>query len=873
MESSKGKRKRKREKLTCLVCNRSFDDDYRNEHNKKYHDDLLKAGKSISYKVAGAPANPFVLAAQIHKEKVSQTKNDPESSGAPLETLTVSAGESVAEKDSQPSKSHNVDTAVLSSKASGSESDKSHKDETVESYTVEDVNKETEVSEGDGNITWLQCAGLLHYLKFQLRNVEGIMDEVASADNPNQEHFLSKVVETADQVRETASELVKRSSQVLKNIEKEKMTLEDSNENYFSPAIPPLDPALRSRHLTDSQKTYLIQIGPNQPHLQAYPTNPSASDVMREGHKQSRFNPSWYKDYPHLEYSISKDAAFCFVCSLFSSGPGMEKAESAWSTEGVRTWHKFKSCGKAKPGKLATHFSSTSHKSAVLAYANFVKTSGHVDVLLSKARRQALIQEEEDLIHNRKIVEILLDVTKTLGRQSIAFRGHGDDKEGNFQQIVMMMARHCPDLKAWFNTTRMRPYRITYLSAHSQNEFIQLIGHQLQKQIAKEIEEAHMYSVMADTTPDVSHKDRLALACRYVDANGQPRERLMSLTEAKDKTGEGGAREIIEALNKHEINLDDLCFQSYDYAASMSGRFNGVQKKIQDKLGRRIPYMPCLAHRSNTVIEHSCEASAIITELFNVLEELYVFFTSSTKRISSLKEHIDDADIDNPLQLRNLSKTRWVARAESIKAVWSTYEAILKSLTDLKERSTDGKTKTASSGLLAKITQFDFIVCIMFMKNIMYKTKRMTEILQKEELNIIDAITIMESTIKSLESVANDSDAMNAEIQAATVFAERLGVDVESDFRRHHRLRKPPRRIDDNPSNTVALSLESFYRKEFKAVLDTQITRYKEVYNSSKETTGPLIDVLHPSKGKAHWNRLKTSENFSHETNDQTQKL
>ena len=39
--------RRKIEKLTCLVCNLLFDDDYRHEHNKKYHNDLLKTGKSV----------------------------------------------------------------------------------------------------------------------------------------------------------------------------------------------------------------------------------------------------------------------------------------------------------------------------------------------------------------------------------------------------------------------------------------------------------------------------------------------------------------------------------------------------------------------------------------------------------------------------------------------------------------------------------------------------------------------------------------------------------------------------------------------------------------------------------------------------------
>ena len=52
----------------------------------------------------------------------------------------------------------------------------------------------------------------------------------------------------------------------------------------------------------------------------------------------------------------------------------------------------------------------------------------------------------------------------------------------------------------------------------------------------------------------------------------------------------------------------------------------------------------------------------------------------------------------------------------------------------------------------------------------------MTETLQNEDL--IDAITIIESTIKSLETINNHIDGMNAEIKAAELFAEKLGKDV-----------------------------------------------------------------------------------------------
>jgi hypothetical protein len=47
----------------------------------------------------------------------------------------------------------------------------------------------------------------------------------------------------------------------------------------------------------------------------------------------------------------------------------------------------------------------------------------------------------------------LLDITKTLGRQGIAFRGHGSDDDGNFRQVVKLVSKYCPELQHWLNTT------------------------------------------------------------------------------------------------------------------------------------------------------------------------------------------------------------------------------------------------------------------------------------------------------------------------------------------------------------------------------------------------------------------------------------
>ncbi|KAL4120565.1 hypothetical protein QTP88_013235 [Uroleucon formosanum] len=123
--------------------------------------------------------------------------------------------------------------------------------------------------------------------------------------------------------------------------------------------------------------------------------------------------------------------------------------------------------------------------------------------------------------------------------------------------------------------------------------------------IVKEVQEASLFSVMTDTTPDNSHKDRLAVCLRYVNNNGKAIERLLEIAEGVDKTGLGTAKQIIEILTQYSLGTDNLVFQSYDYACNKSGQFNGTQAKLSELVGYSVFYIPCQAHRMNTFLEHA----------------------------------------------------------------------------------------------------------------------------------------------------------------------------------------------------------------------------------------------------------------------------
>ena len=165
----------------------------------------------------------------------------------------------------------------------------------------------------------------------------------------------------------TVGDLLKNPKPFFK-IQRMKPKLNDPDPARVSEDLVDHDPALRGEVRNDNQREYLVEVGPFQPRLSCFPTNPD----IPQG-KQNRFSPRWYDECPHLEYSIERDAGFCFVCSLFDDTPAKETADPSWKTTDIRKWHKMKSVGKSKHGKLAQHFSSRSHKAPLGAHCHFPK--------------------------------------------------------------------------------------------------------------------------------------------------------------------------------------------------------------------------------------------------------------------------------------------------------------------------------------------------------------------------------------------------------------------------------------------------------------------------------------------------------------------
>jgi hypothetical protein len=141
----------------------------------------------------------------------------------------------------------------------------------------------------------------------------------------------------------------------------------------------------------------------------------------------------------------------------------------------------------------------------------------------------------------------------------------------------------------------------------------------------------------------------------------------------------------------------------------------------------------------------------------------------------------------------------WSARADSIQAVWLSYDEIVESLEELKD-SYDPKTK--ASNLLGRVKSFEFIMMLMFMRNVMMKTKILTKEVQSVDINIVDTLEAAQATIVTLRHLRDDETNFDNQIEAAVIFSAQ-----------YHRPRRRPRRFDKRPETTANLTFTNFYRK------------------------------------------------------------
>ncbi|XP_074318753.1 uncharacterized protein LOC141655579 [Silene latifolia] len=498
----------------------------------------------------------------------------------------------------------------------------------------------------------------------------------------------------------------------------------------------PQDPGLRKRivdyHPNDReivQREY-IRRGPCQPRNHDFPQTSSR-----------RFKAEWFKNHESwLEYSKEKDVAYCFACYLFKKENAV--GGDAFVNNGFRTW--------SRTSAFDTHEGNhmSAHNKAMRDLNNFKKQKSSIVSRLenhSAATKSAYLTRLEASVKTnmmKKIAKVVLDKAP--------------------KNCILT----CSDI---------------------QKEIANACATVTTSKIIQELD-GDFFSILVDESGDIADKEQMALCLRYVDKKGQLKERFFSIVHVGDTTSLTLKKAIAEVFKKFSLTFSRLRGQGYDGASNMQGSLNGLKTLILNESPSTYS-VHCFAHQLQLIVVVVAKKNHDCSWLLETLTNLLNLVGSSPKRKEILRvkqaeqvlKELQVGEIKSGSGLnqeRGLSRpgdTRWHSHFKTILSVLTLYPAILEVIDVIGESST-GADNVKAESISYALRSFDFIFVAHFMVKIFGVTNELNLSLQRKELDIVNAIRLVDATKKSLQHMRDNG--WDCHMKKVSEFCSKHNIEV-----------------------------------------------------------------------------------------------
>ncbi|KAH7688594.1 P-loop containing nucleoside triphosphate hydrolase protein [Dioscorea alata] len=433
------------------------------------------------------------------------------------------------------------------------------------------------------------------------------------------------------------------------------------------------------------RREYLTR-GPCQPIGHKFP--------QKDYSKQKRsFQDAWFKQHPWLEYSITKDAAFCFWCYLFK--PKHIGVVNSLQNDARVKFQGFQSERQSVSHLLATH----SHEMEV-AYRIRLMT--------------------------------VLDVTRFLLKQGLPFRGNDESSnslnKGNFLELL-----------EWYSLRNEEVWKIVNQNAPGNN---QLTFSKIQKELANacaieitrviidDIGDSY-FSLMIDEARDASVKQQM------INKNGH------------------NAIDCLFA--KHKLSLLRLRGQGYDGASNMRGEFNGLKALIlrENPYARYVHYFAHQLQLVIVVVAKDNRIVSDFFQYVNMIVNATGASCKRRDQLQQhhhdrLVDQLEKVEIvsgkgkNQESSLVRPGDTRWGSHYTIILQLICMWTSILEVLQNVYDDGASSDNRGIVASLIDKMENYKFLFVMYLMRRLLGMKNELSLALQQKDQNIVQAMRLIE---------------------------------------------------------------------------------------------------------------------------------
>ena len=456
-----------------------------------------------------------------------------------------------------------------------------------------------------------------------------------------------------------------------------------------------------------------------------------------------------------MEYSISKDAAFCLCCYLFKANVGEKGGGDCFSSTGFRNFKK-----KERLYLHAGKMHNSVHNQAVRKCEDLMNENQHIRNVIN----HNAIQGRADY---RIRLEASIDYIRFLLRQGLAFRGHDESKnssnQGNFLELLKFLSDRNAEVRAI--ALKNAPENLKLTSPTIQKEIVYACAALTTAAIIRDIGDA-CFSILVDESRDVSVKEQMAVIVRYVDKKGCVIESFIGIERVGSTTAISLKQAIDDLFSRHELSISRLRGQGYDGASNMSGEFNGLKTLIL-KENSSAHYVHCFAHQLQLALVGVAKKHDIVGAFFTSVASVVNIVGASSKRRDILRakqsqkivaaleigELKSGQGLNQEMEVKHSCDTRWSSHYGTLINFTVLFSSIIDVLDEISYDRVSSDQKHQAYNALKLLQSFDFIFSLHLMRIILGITHELSQALQKDDQDIVNAMDLVKVCKRKLQTM------------------------------------------------------------------------------------------------------------------------
>ncbi|XP_042028087.1 zinc finger MYM-type protein 1-like [Salvia splendens] len=549
------------------------------------------------------------------------------------------------------------------------------------------------------------------------------------------------------------------------------------------------------------------------------------------------FQEVWYRKFPWLEYSESKDAAFCFWCYLFKqSDKGGRYAVDAFTKTGFCNWKRALEKFNAHVGAV-----NSCHNNARIQFEAFQDQIHSTNMLESFSREMNAIC--------RARLTTLLDVTRFILKQGWPFYGVDEfdfsSNRGNFVELLDFYIQNNPDITKVLSLSAPENSQMTTLE--TQKQFVHAFASEITLAIVGDIGDK-VFTLLVDGFWDISIDEHIGIFLRCVNDEGYVIERLLAIMQppyCKSDFLKG----VIDALfAKHDLSFSKLRGLGYNGGSGFRREFNKLKSLILQENPYAM-YGHCFSCQLQLIIfALGKEERLIVCQVFDSISMIVNTTGAVVKMADELKqsEHerlvkeLDGGEADSEDQ-----DTRWGSYYLTLLRLCSSWPSIEQVLINVSDNSTCSETRMNAERMVDKIDDHEFVFLLHLMRDLLGITHELSLVLQQKEKGIIQALSLISSVKYQLQRYREDGwETVLDQVNKFCELNQISLIDMDGDTSRPGKRQFEP----------VVSNYHHYHVRVFCQIVDSVIQEMNDLFSDDRIEVLRCIACLDPRNSFSQFN-------------------